>query len=135
MALAFRPHHFLCALCFQGKGYSPAFIHNFKDIMETLNAVSGDAVPIQVVCETDSICAPCPNRMQKTCVTEKKIIALDLAHANALKIVAHETITWGQAKQRIKTNINLENFQTICASCNWKSLGLCENSLRAFLDA
>ena len=27
--LQFRPHHFLCAFCFQGKGYSPEFIENF----------------------------------------------------------------------------------------------------------
>ena len=34
--LKFRPHHFLCTLGFQGKGYSPGFVANFQAIADRL---------------------------------------------------------------------------------------------------
>lgn len=133
MSLAFRPHHFLCALCFQGKGYSPGFIKNFSAIMDRLNSAGGEETAIRVVNETDAICAPCPHRLGKTCVTQEKITVLDQAHASALELAPNETLTWGNAKQRIKDNITLASFHAICASCDWKPYGLCENALSAFL--
>lgn len=129
MAIRFRPHHFLCALCFQGKGYSPAFISNFHAIMSVLSAPDGDETPIHIVTTTDSICDPCPNRSADKCQTEAKIAVLDEAHANALAIKPNETITWGDAKQRIAEKITLPQFHQICATCQWKALGICERVL------
>ncbi|RYZ78407.1 MAG: DUF1284 domain-containing protein [Proteobacteria bacterium] len=60
--LKFRPHHFLCAVGFQGKGYSPEFVENFKTIKSVLDSTHGDQVMIEVIERTDSICAPCPSR-------------------------------------------------------------------------
>jgi uncharacterized protein len=134
MEINFRPHHFLCALCFQGRGYSPAFVSNFQAIMNELNAPHGEATPISIVAHTDSLCDPCPNRMGKSCQTEEKIVSLDHAHGQALDIKAGDTLTWGQAKNRIAEKISLEKFHAICSSCNWKSLGLCEGVVREFLN-
>lgn len=134
MQIQFRPHHFLCALCFQGRGYSPAFVANFQAMMDVLNSPTGDATPIDIVKHTDSICEPCPNRVEKICATEEKISILDNAHANALAIRSNEQITWGKAKQAIAEKISLETFHKICATCSWKSLGICENVLTEFLE-
>jgi hypothetical protein len=71
--LQFRPHHFLCALSFQGKGYSTAFAANFSRIMQELNAPGGDAIQIAITADTDSICAPCPSRRDRLCETQDKI--------------------------------------------------------------
>lgn len=126
MEVNFRPHHFLCALCFKGRGYSPAFIANFQNIMEVLHSVDGDNTKINIVAHTDSICEPCPNRTGKTCTSEEKINILDHAHATALEINTDDSITWGEAKKRIAEKITLNTFHHICATCNWKQYGICE---------
>lgn len=131
--IPFRPHHFLCTLCFQGKGYSPDFIRQYKKIHATLSEPEGDGVALQVVNETDAICAPCPHKRGRVCATETKIKQLDTAHANALTLIEGETLTWGEAKIRIQNQLTLEIFHDICEPCSWKSYGLCETVLTAFL--
>lgn len=133
MNITFRPHHFLCALCFKGKGYSPSFIRNFKAIMQILQGAAGDTTLIQIVNESDSICAPCPNRQGTACQTEEKIRVLDTAHAAQLHWQPGNSITWGAAKEQIATQLTLEKFHRMCASCDWKAYGLCESVLKEFL--
>ena len=130
--MTFRPHHFLCALCFQGKGYSPEFINNFSQIMMQLNSAQGDDIVINVVEYTDSICEPCPSKRDKRCVTQKKILQLDRAHTEILQIKEGDKITWGTAKKRIAEYMTLEKFHTACAPCIWKKTGMCENVLNKF---
>lgn len=130
----FRAHHFLCALCFQGKGYSPGFIKNFQAIMHRLKSKEGDDQPIQIVDRTDDICSPCPNRRHEICVDEEKIGVLDRAHANALQLKTNEILTWGEAKKRIADHLTLDVFHDICATCGWKPYGICENVLKDFLN-
>jgi uncharacterized protein len=131
--LTFRPHHFLCTLCFQGKGYSPNFIRNYKKIVNNLTGPGGDRTPIQVVAITDAICAPCPNKQGLLCKTQEKIEQLDLAHSKALQLQAGDELTWDEAKQKIKQHITLPVFHNICAPCSWKQYGLCEAVLKDFL--
>ncbi len=135
MDIKFRPHHFLCALCFQGKGYSPTFIANFQTIMNILNSNDGDNTEIKIVKHSDSICEPCPNRIGKKCTTQEKITALDTAHAAALDINTITSITWGDAKKIIAEKITLDKFNEICSTCNWKSYGICEGVLTKFLPS
>jgi hypothetical protein len=132
--IAFRPHHFLCALCFQGKGYSPEFIENFSAIMRYLNSEIGDDVVIEVVAKTDSICDPCPSKRDALCVSQKKIIQLDKEHANILEIQPGEKITWGEAKIKIRNRMTLKKFHIACHACEWKKLGICENVLTNFIS-
>lgn len=127
----FRPHHFLCTLCFQGKGYSPAFIANYYAIIA---ALTNEQTKITVTNKTDSICEPCPHRTQYFCQSEDSISILDHAHATALGISPLQQLSWHEAKQIIKEKITLETFQHICASCSWQALGICENALTTFLN-
>ncbi len=129
MTLQFRPHHYLCALGFRGKGYSPSFVANFQEIVNRLRGPGGDQINIQTVPYTDSICAPCPNRQELSCLEQKKISMLDQAHFEALEINEGQQLTWGEAKQRIKDKIDLKVFHRICKGCNWKALGICETAL------
>lgn len=133
MAFAFRPHHFLCALCFRGSGYSPDFVANFSALMDELSSENGDETMINVINHTDSICQPCPHRTGKTCTSQEKITKLDHAHSDALALGAGDVISWGQAKNRIKENISLAKFHSICSGCEWKNLGICEGVLTEFL--
>mgnify|MGYP003549100712 CR=1 FL=1 len=46
----YRPHHFLCSLGFQGKGYSDGFTANMSAIvMGRLRADGGDETVIEVM--------------------------------------------------------------------------------------
>jgi hypothetical protein len=93
---------------------------------EHLNSEIGDDVLIEVVSETDSVCAPCPHRRDQLCETQEKIIRLDNAHASMLQIQPGEKITWGEAKKRIHEKVTPELFHAACAPCEWKKFGICE---------
>lgn len=130
--LSFRPHHFLCALGFKGLGYSDEFAKNMRHIVfETLRAENGDDTVIAVTAHSDAICAPCPQKRGAHCESEAKIATLDRAHASALKLSAGNTLSWGEAKARIKSNVFPGDLATICAGCQWLSLGACEQALSA----
>ena len=101
--LRYRPHHFLCSLGFEGKGYSDAFTENMAAIViGRLRAPGGDSVEIEVVGTTDDICAPCPKRQNALCNDQSKIDRLDKAHARALRIDTGDRLTWSDALTRIR---------------------------------
>jgi hypothetical protein len=133
--MQFRPHHFLCTLCYTGKGYSPAFVRNYNKIAQHLNAEGGEKTPIEVVPHTDSICHPCPHKRDLACESQAVIADLDAKHADALGLQAGDILTWEQAKQRIAERMTLEKFEHTCATCSWKKFGICEEILTKFLDA
>lgn len=128
--LKFRPHHFLCTIGYEGKGYSEPFTDNYDQIAEKLSAPDGDQTKIQVILYTDDICAPCPHQRGLLCASQKKIAALDQKHAEALNLQKNEILSWQDAKERIKKNISIETFHNICKGCQWKSLGICEEALQ-----
>ena len=132
--LHFRPHHFLCALGFAGKGYSDPFVANFSQITAQLRAAGGDVIEIVVVDQTDSICTPCPHRRDTQCTEQTKIASLDQRHQAVLQIKAGDQLSWGEAKARIKQHMDLETFHKACEGCQWKALGVCEQALKQLLD-
>ena len=128
--LRFRPHHFLCALGYQGKGYSDAFTANMTAIVvDRLRAPGGDEVIIETTGATDDICTPCPKRRGRLCTNQQAIATLDRAHAAALKLKPRERLTWGEAQQRILDNVPPGSLKILCAGCQWLELGLCEDAL------
>jgi len=129
--LKFRPHHFLCTVGYQGKGYSPEFTRNYDQIASRLKdpASNGDSVLIEVVEKTDSICSPCPSRRGELCETQAKIDKLDGAHAKILSLKEGDVLSWGEAKARIARDFTEEAFESACAPCSWKPLGICKAAL------
>jgi len=128
--LRFRPHHFLCALGYQGKGYSDGFTANMSAIViDRLRAPDGDATAIQVTGHADDICTPCPKRRGNLCTNQSAITRLDRAHAAALSLKPREILTWGQAQSRIRQFVAPGDLKTLCQGCQWLELGLCETAL------
>lgn len=126
----YRPHHFLCSLGFEGKGYSEAFTANMTAIvMGRLRAQGGDATVIEVTGAADDICAPCPKRRGNLCTSQDKIKVLDRAHAAALALAPRERLTWGEAKARIRRNVPPGSLKTLCQGCEWEPYGMCEAAL------
>lgn len=130
--IRYRPHHFLCSLGFQGKGYSDGFTANMAAIVdECLRAPGGDDTLIEVVGATDDICTPCPKRRGALCESQDKIARLDARHARALGLFVGNTITWGEAKRRMVKRVPPGALTGLCAGCQWLDLGLCETALSA----
>ena len=129
--IRYRPHHFLCSLGFEGKGYSETFTENMSAIVVgRLRSKGGDACEIQVVGAADDICAPCPKRRGTHCTSQDKIKTLDRAHAAALNLTPRERLTWGAAKARIRENVPPGSLKTLCAGCEWEAYGMCEAALK-----
>lgn len=128
--LRFRPHHFLCALGFQGKGYSSDFTANMHAIVVgQLRGEDGDATLIEVTGFADDICGPCPKRRGRLCSAQAQISALDRRHANALQLSPREILTWGEAQERIRAHVEPGSLSTLCGNCRWLEYGLCEAAL------
>lgn len=125
----FRPHHFLCAIGYQGKGYSTAFTANMDDIVSALRGADGADTTIEVTYHADAVCAPCPHRRGVSCAHLAKISALDARHAQALGLADGARLTWGEALGRIRENVAPGALGTLCAGCQWLELGLCEAAL------
>ncbi|MGH1465667.1 MAG: DUF1284 domain-containing protein [Cognatishimia sp.] len=128
--IRFRPHHFLCALGFQGAGYSPAFTANMSEIVDgQLRGQNGDKTRITVTYVADSICTPCPERRGLGCVKINTIKQLDERHAKALDLQNGTSLTWGEALKRIQTKVPPGSLKTLCQNCQWLELGACESAL------
>lgn len=129
-AVRFRPHHFLCALGFAGRGYSDSFTANMTGIVEgRLRAPGGDETMIEVVGGLDDICAPCPRRAGAGCSVQARIDRLDAAHAAALGLSPGDRLTWGEAQKRIRARVRPGGLARLCAGCGWLAAGLCESAL------
>ena len=128
--ITLRPHHFLCSLGFQGKGYSDDFTANMaRIVLDGLRAPGGDETFITVTGDTDDICAPCPKRRDNLCTSQDQIVALDYRHARALGLFSGTSLTWAEAKQRIIKRVPPGSLATLCNGCQWLELGLCEKAL------
>lgn len=124
--IQFRPHHFLCALGYQGKGYSDAFTANMTRIVQgQLRGPNGDATVIEVIGSTDDICAPCPKKIGLLCSSQTQIVGLDDRHGAALGLRHGDRLTWGDAKARIRSNVKPDQLHELCRGCSWLELGLC----------
>lgn len=129
VGIPFRPHHFLCALGFQGKGYSDRFTTNMAGIVHRLRGPGGGDVMLRVTIQADAICAPCPHKRGTGCAKAATITALDNRHAAALGLADGDRLTWNQAQARIRANVQPGDLATLCAGCAWLDLGLCEGAL------
>ena len=123
----FRAHHFLCALGFEGKGYSNGFVANMAQIVGDLRAAP-DTI-IEVVELTDDICTPCPKRRDTSCLNQTRIMALDRRHADALGLQVGDRLSWAEAQQRIQQRVTTDTLRRICAGCAWLDQGMCLNAV------
>jgi uncharacterized protein len=127
--ITFRPHHFVCTVGFMGKGYSPDFVDNYQDIVNTLAAHPQTLIRVKE--GQDSICGACPHRIDRTICNSQPIIdVLDDEYKELLEISDGDVVTWKEAQIRIQNNITIEDFHRICSICSWYKAGVCEKALK-----
>ncbi|KAJ55523.1 hypothetical protein ACMU_12580 [Actibacterium mucosum KCTC 23349] len=126
----FRPHHFLCALGYDGHGYAPDFTANMTAIvMGQLRRHGGGRTMIEVTGTADDICAPCPHRRSAGCDQQARIDKLDAAHAAALDLSPGDRLSWDEAQARIVDRIKPGDLTRVCDGCQWLRYGMCEAAL------
>lgn len=66
-----RPHHALCALFFEGQGYSRVFVENMSAFLADPSQM------LQITAECDILCQACPNNQHGQCSDEAKVALFD----------------------------------------------------------
>jgi uncharacterized protein len=121
-----RPHHLICNLSFQGKGYNESFIENFNLINK---ALLGDpnAKQIQIVFGIDDICSKCPKKRDGKCVDDAHVSLIDDKCRNLLQLSLGEIISLAAIETKIHRLLSINSFQEICGRCEWQYL--CEANI------
>lgn len=135
--LRIRGHHLLCILGFRGKGYDSAFVENMGRVADAIQ--SQPDLRLTVCDSCDDICGGCPHGRSNTCHKHQGAAAatrqMDRAVLSRLKLRKGETVTVNEAYQRVADRIEVEDIaHTFCTECEWRSLGFCDDGLRALKE-
>ena len=107
---------------FQGYGYSEDFSKNMAEIIEILQ--NFPEREIEIVAETDSICACCPYNINGKCQesqgSDSKLVSMDFKVLEKLDISPGSVFKAGEifkiTDKKLKTYIDVEK---ICGDCRW----------------
>lgn len=120
-----RPHHALCALFFEGKGYSQAFVEN----MTALLADPSRLFYITNACDT--LCTACPHNQIGYCDNESKVLLFDERTLNLTGVLlrSDQPIPLNELCQGVYDVILQSELLTeICGECEWAAL--CQDKWR-----
>ena len=118
-----RPHHLLCILFFEGKGYNKEFTLNMQNIINNLS----HNTKIKLTLCTDEICKKCPNNKNNICLDNKKVSIFD---KKVLSLCEINNIEY-EFDYKDLTNKVLDKIifpgkrKDICGLCVWNEI--CEN--------
>lgn len=116
-----RPHHLLCIQKYTGHGYSAEFTAHMDSIV-SLFAEHPETL-ITMVQGCDDLCQMCPNRCDGVCTALEKVEHMDHGVRTVCSLTDGDTISWDEAADRARVRIfNTDQFQTICADCQWFDL-------------
>ena len=114
-----RPHHALCLLFFEGKGYSQAFVENMTAFLAEPSRL------VQITTRRDTLCQACPHLKNEACEDEAKVSFFD---QQTLSL----TDTLFEASQPLPLSIFCQSvYNTIlqkdllaevCGECEWAAL-------------
>lgn len=113
-----RPHHGLCTLFFEGKGYSEAFTARMWEIIH--QAEQGGELCL--TSRADEICENCPNRQGDHC-TGGSAMVYDERVLSLTGLREGEVITVHQLQQAVKEKIlRPGKLEEVCGGCQWAEI-------------
>ena len=122
-----RPHHSLCIQFFCGNGYSPEFIKNMQNTINTLDKY--DPL-VYLTDKCDIICSTCPNNQNGKCISDEKVKKFDDNVLKATSLSTGSEIRWKTLRELAKKEIILKAMlPEICRDCQW--LNICTKRNRA----
>ena len=114
-----RPHHALCLLFFEGKGYSQAFVENMW-------AVAGEpSHVVQITPGCDTLCQACPHNQDGICDDEAKVSLFDERALNLTGSLLDEEqpIPLNELCLSVYENILQQGkLAEVCGECEWADL-------------
>lgn len=78
---------------------------------------------ITLVQGCDDLCRMCPNQGSGVCTSLEKVAIMDSAVLRSCDLACGEALPWARAADKARERIfDTEEFQNICACCQWFSL-------------
>ncbi|QHW34291.1 DUF1284 domain-containing protein [Paenibacillus rhizovicinus] len=122
-----RGHHLLCLLGFRGMGYSEAYAANMARVYNRLREEPDTAVTI--VAGPDELCACFPANAEPHC-ENASVSQLDESVLAKLELDIGHSLPWSAVIERVRGNVEPEDINTLCHTCQWRSYGVCEAGVR-----
>lgn len=121
----FRPHHGLCIMFFEGKGYNEKFIKNMYEVIKIFK--NRPTTEIILNSSNDIICSACP--LKGTNCVEESLLNIDNTILSMCNLKNGEKVKFCDFKELICKNvISLENLENICNECRW--IAICKKNLK-----
>lgn len=114
-----RPHHALCALFFDGKGYSQAFVENMTAFVADPHQL------LQITPGCDVLCQACPHNINDQCEDEAKVSLFDQRIVNlagALFRDNHPTSLTALCLSVYEKILQQGRMAEVCGECEWAPL-------------
>jgi hypothetical protein len=127
-----RPHHLICTLGYEGKGYSEKFVAHMNEITERLR--KKDGLRVEVVQSTDDICSHCPHMLDTDlCEKNEAVKEHDQKVYDALGLEERE-YAYSDLLDIIRQKVNPDVLCYLCGDCMWLPLTDCRRLILDFLD-
>jgi hypothetical protein len=112
-----RPHHLICLVHFQGKGYDEIFVSEVEKIVSVLR-VNQDEKLVHIVNGCDDVCKFCCNRIENLCSQECWISELDDKFSAKLHLNKCKALSFNDM-QLMANELTIEDLMNICSGCEW----------------
>lgn len=124
-----RPHHGMCILFFEGKGYSSNFVAHMEKIIAFLKTN-----PLIILTkETDEICKACPHNQKGVCEVFDKSSYYDEQVLLHCGLSAGTVTDWYTFQELvIRSIIKAEKRSLICSDCQWNSICQIQSDLKTW---
>lgn len=121
-AIALRPHHGMCFLFYEGKGYSEEFTDHMGRVIRVLS--ENPERSVRLTASADVVCEHCPNNAEGVCETAKKVRRYDEAVLNACRLQDGDVLPYADFSALVQTMILDAGLRrSICGDCEWD--GIC----------
>lgn len=114
-----RPHHALCALFFEGKGYSLAFVENMTAFLAEPKQM------LRITMGSDILCQECPHNLDGICDDEEKVERFDQRTvalcADAFKTDQPQSLS-NLCLSVYENILQQGRLAEVCGECEWAPL-------------
>ena len=113
-----RPHHGMCFLFYEGKGYSAEFTDHMGSVVRAFADSPG--LMIRLTSTADVVCDRCPNNESGICASQDKVKRYDEAVLGACDIAEGDVMPYADFITLIRERIIDRNLRkAICSDCSW----------------
>ena len=115
--ICLRPHHLLCLMGFQGKGYSAAFVKRMTEVSALLKRHQDTSVYLRS--GVDDLCAACPHSTDEgICDHDDQVRGYDERTLSFLHL-CEGTAAFDEWMRQVRESLTADVRTAICGDCAW----------------